>query len=128
MQRTLVLIKPDGVRKGLKGSEIIANSDLTIIDSKELTPSIELARCHYNEHVGKSFFDRITTALTVGPVSAIIIEGPNAIQRVRDIIGSRDDISTIRGKYSNPEIQHENAIHGSDSVNAATSEIALWFN
>lgn len=128
MQRTLVVIKPDGFRKGLKVSEIISGTDLVIVDSKELIPTLELAQEHYSEHQGKHFFERITTALTVGPVIAMIIEGEDAIKRIRAIIGNRNDPDTIRGKYSNPEIQHENAIHGSDSVESAKREISLWFN
>lgn len=127
MERTLVIIKPDGLKKGLKESHIIEDSDLQIIQTKCLTPTIEQAQKHYIEHEGKEFFQRITKHLSCGNVTIIIIEGKDAIKRVRAIIGSRNDPTTLRGKYSNPDVSHENGIHGSDSIESAKREIALWF-
>jgi nucleoside-diphosphate kinase len=128
MQRTLVIIKPDGVIKGLTEKDIITNTDLNIIDTKRLTPSIEIARKHYAEHEGKDFFERITKALSSGEIIVILIEGKDAIKRVRSLIGSRSEPMSLRGKYSNPNIQHENAVHGSDSIESANREISIWFN
>lgn len=130
MQRTLVLIKPDGMRNLTAYHDIVTtieNTNLKIIEYKQLIPEIESAREHYAEHEGKPFFDRITEALTTGVISVLIVQGPDAINQMRAKIGSKDDPSTLRGKYTNPEISHENAIHGSDSIESAEREISIWF-
>lgn len=127
MERTLVLIKPDGIRKGLTCSDIIPSCDLKIVQTRQLTPTIEQARKHYIEHVNHSFYERITNGLVEGEIIAMVIEGENAIKRIRAVIGNRADPTTLRGKYSNPDIQHENAVHGSDTMESAEREIAIWF-
>lgn len=126
-QRTLILIKPDGVCKGLNETNVITDCNLVVIKSKRLIPSLELARKHYDEHKNKPFYKDITYGLASGEVIAMIVEGEEAVRTTRTIIGTENDSTTLRGKYSNPYIKHENAIHGSDSVESAEREISLWF-
>lgn len=127
VQETLVLIKPDGVRKGLTSIELLQDTDFAVFLSKTITPTLEQAKAHYAEHEGKEYFDRITKALTIGEIFVMKVTGPNAVKRMREIIGSRNDPNTIRGKYSTPDVPHENAVHASDSVESAQREIKLWF-
>lgn len=127
MQRTLVLIKPDGVKKGLTEADVVAGSNLKVIKSHRLTPSWDLACKHYVEHEEKAYFHRITLGLSSGDVIAVIVEGEDAVTTMRAIVGNRSDSTTLRGKYSNPDVMHENAVHASDSIESAEREIPLWF-
>jgi nucleoside-diphosphate kinase len=130
--RTLVLIKPDGVQRGLVG-EIISRIErkglwLAAMELKDV--SDELARQHYAEHDGKPFFDSLLEFITSGPVVAAIVEGPRAVAAFRQIAGGTDPVEkaapgSIRADYA-LETQN-NLVHGSDSVESAAREIALWF-
>lgn len=131
-ERTLVLIKPDGVRRGLVGEIIgrIERKGLTIA-ALELKPVDEpLARKHYAEHEAKTFFASLVRFITSGAVVAAVVEGPNAIAAFRQLAGATDPVAqaapgSIRGDFG-LETQY-NLVHGSDSAESAEREIALWF-
>jgi len=130
--RTFVLVKPDGVRRGLMG-EIVSRFEkkgFTISRCELVTPTKALAADHYIEHKGKSFYDRVVEYLSSGPVLAMVLEGhENCYQTVRKMIGAtfpeNADPGTIRGDLS--LCRPENVVHGSDSNESAEREIALWF-
>ncbi len=131
MERTLVLIKPDGVARGLCG-QIISRFEqrgLTIIALKMICLSPELAQRHYAEHRGKSFFDELVAFITSGPLIAMILNGENAVKLVRTMMGPTNSAEalpgTIRGDYAS-SVRY-NVIHGSDSVESAEREIANFF-
>ncbi|HPT86285.1 MAG TPA: nucleoside-diphosphate kinase [Bacillota bacterium] len=131
MEKSLVLIKPDGVERKLIG-EIIAmyeKKGLNITALKMIQPTREIAETHYAEHRDKPFFNELVTYLTRGKVCAMIIEGDNAVKIVRKINGATDpaeaELGTIRGKYALTKA--ENIVHASDSVESAVREIKLWF-
>ena len=131
LERTLVLVKPNGVARGLIG-EIIGRYErrgLRISALKMLHVSKTLAAEHYAEHEGKSFFEELVSFITSGPIVAMIVEGPSAVQVVRDMNGATDPLEaapgTIRGDLALDV--GENVVHGSDSVASAEREIALYF-
>lgn len=131
-ERTLALVKPDGVERRLVG-EIIARIErkgLTIAALELKHVSDELARAHYAEHDGKPFFDSLLEFITSGAVVAMILEGPRAVAAFRQLAGGTDPVEkaapgSIRGDYG-LETQF-NLVHGSDSPESAAREIALWF-
>ncbi|KUI19401.1 nucleoside-diphosphate kinase [Mycobacterium sp. GA-1285] len=132
MERTLVLVKPDGVRRRLVGEILrrIERKGLAIAELQLVTVSDDLARKHYAEHEGKPFFDSLLTFITSGPVVAAVVEGPRAIAAFRQIAGGTDPVEkaspgTIRGDLA--LITQDNLVHGSDSPESAAREIALWF-
>lgn len=127
MEKTLALIKPDGVKKGIKPYEIIIGTDLKIIKMKTVYASIEQAKLHYIEHSNETWYNTIVNSLIHGPIIVLIIEGSNAVVKIRNKIGSRYTPNTLRYKYSHPYIKELNAIHGSDSVDSAKREINIWF-
>lgn len=132
VERTLVLIKPDGVQRGLIG-EIIARLErrsLKLVAAKFLIPSMELAEAHYAVHKGKSFYEGLLKYITSAPVMAMVWEGPNAITAVRQTMGATRPTEAAPGT-----IRHDfalemgrNLTHASDAVETATTEISLWFN
>jgi nucleoside-diphosphate kinase len=131
-ERTLVLIKPDGVERRFVGEIIsrIERKGLSIAALELKTVSDEVARSHYAEHDGKPFFDSLLEFITSGPVVAAILEGPRAIAAFRQLAGGTDPVEkatpgTIRGDLG-LETQF-NLVHGSDSPESAEREIALWF-
>ncbi|CDO89727.1 nucleoside-diphosphate kinase [Mycobacterium triplex] len=131
-ERTLVLIKPDGVQRRLIGEVIsrIERKGLAIVALELRSVSKELATQHYAEHEGKPFFESLLDFITSGPVVAAIVEGPRAIAAFRQLAGGTDPVEkaipgTIRGDFG-LETQL-NLVHGSDSVDSAKREIALWF-
>lgn len=131
-ERTLVLIKPDGVGRGLVGEILsrIENKGLTLVALELKNVSDELARRHYAEHDGKPFFGSLLEFITSGPLVAAVAEGPRAIAAFRQLAGGTDPVEqatpgTIRGDFG-LEIQ-SNLVHGSDSVESAHREIDLWF-
>ena len=130
-ERTLVLIKPDGVARGLVG-EVLGRIErkgfrLVALEMRILTR--EIATAHYGEHVGKPFFDSLVTFITGGPLVAAVIEGPEAISSWRTMMGATNPANaapgTIRGDLAT-ETQN-NVTHGSDSPESAAREIALFF-
>ena len=131
-EQTLVLIKPDGVKRGFVG-EVLGRTErkgLTIaaLELKHVSP--ELAAAHYAEHAERPFFASLIDFITSGPVVAAVLEGPRAIAAFRQIAGGTDPVEkavpgSIRGDLA-LETQ-ENLVHGSDSPESAKREIALWF-
>lgn len=131
MERTLVLVKPDAVQRGLVG-EIIARLErrgLKIVGLKLVDVTETLARQHYAIHEGKPFFEPLISYITASPVVAMVIEGPNAIEIVRRTMGATAPAEavpgTIRADYA-LEIGR-NLVHGSDGPETAQQEIANWF-
>ena len=130
-QKTFVMIKPDGVQRGLVG-EIISRFEkkgIKIIGMKMLSVSKELAEKHYGVHKGKPFFKPTVKYITSSPVVAMVLEGHNVIDMVRSMMGKTDPqdaaIGTIRGDYG--QFIGRNIIHGSDGPDTAEFEINLWF-
>jgi nucleoside-diphosphate kinase len=131
VERTLVLVKPDAVRRGLCG-EIISRLEgrgLVLRGAKLIQVDEELAGAHYAEHRGKDFFAGLVSFITSGPTLALIVEGESAVTVVRTTMGTTDPAKaapgTIRGDLglSMPD----NLVHGSDSPESAARELALWF-
>lgn len=131
MERTLVLIKPDGFRRKLIGDIItrFEHRNLDIRHLKLIAPSLELAEKHYSMHQRRDFFDALVAFITSGPVVAMILEGDNCIEIVRNMVGAVDPreaaVGTIRGDFT-IDIR-ENLVHASDSPDSAKYEIGLWF-
>ncbi len=131
MEETLVLIKPDGVKRQICG-EILTRYErkgLIIKAMKLLQTPIELAQEHYAEHKDKPFFGELVDFITSGPVLAFILAGKNAVTSVRNINGATNPVDatpgSIRGDYA--LTMDSNVVHASDSVNSAAREIHLWF-
>ena len=130
-ERTLVLIKPDGVARGLVGEVLgrIERKGFRLVALEMRTLTREIATAHYGEHVGKPFFDSLVTFITGGPLVAAVIEGPEAISSWRTMMGATNPATaapgTIRGDLAT-ETQN-NVTHGSDSPESAAREIALFF-
>jgi nucleoside-diphosphate kinase len=131
MERTLVLVKPYGVKRGLIGKVIdrFERSGLRIVALKMITMDESLARQHYAAHVDKPFFPGLLAYMTSGPLAAMVVQGPNAIAEVRRIMGATDPSKaspgTLRAAYA-VDVQ-KNFVHGSDSPESAQREIALFF-
>ncbi len=131
MERTLVLIKPDGVQRGLIG-EIISRLErrgLKIVALKMIQISPELAARHYAVHQGKPFYESLVRYITSGPVVAMVVEGPKAIEVVRKTMGATDpakaEPGTIRADFG--LTIGRNLVHGSDGPETAVFEIELFF-
>ena len=130
-QRTLVLLKPDTVRRGLVG-EVLGRFEakgLRIVAMDLRTIDGELADQHYAEHVEKTFYPPLRDFVTSGPMVALVLEGDEAIEVVRALNGATDGRKaapgTIRGDLSLSN--RENLVHGSDSEESAAREIKIWF-
>lgn len=130
-ETTLVLLKPDAVQRNLSGEIILRfdQKDLQIIGLKMLRLSKDQAEKHYAEHCGKPFFPRLVEFITSGPLIAIAVQGDNAVQIVRRMMGSTDPAvahpGTIRGDYA--LTMERNVIHASDSLESAARELRLFF-
>lgn len=131
MEKTLVLVKPDGVTKGVVG-DIISRFEkrgLKIIALKMLHLTSDMAKLHYHEHRDKSFFADLIEYITSGPLVAMVLEGDDAVQAVRNMMGPTNPIAaapgTIRGDYALQ--MSSNVVHGSDSVTSASREIDIFF-
>lgn len=132
MERTLVLVKPDGMQRGLAG-EIISRLErrgLKIVAMKLLHMDEKLAKKHYAVHEGKPFFKPLVDYITSSPIIAAVLEGTKAVEVVRNTMGGTNPVQaamgTIRGDFG-LEIGR-NLVHGSDSVENAKKEIALFFS
>ena len=132
MERTLILIKPDALQRGLAG-EIISRLErrgLKLAGMKLMQMDDALARRHYAEHEGKPFLESLVSFITSGPLIAAVVEGPAAIEAARSMMGATDPQraapGTIRGDLA-LYVQY-NLIHGSDSPESARREIALFFD
>ena len=130
-QRTFVMIKPDGVQRGLIGDIInrFEKKGLKIVAMKFISVSKELAEKHYGIHKGKPFFKPTVKYITSSPVVAMVLEGNNAIDLVRTMMGKTNpqdaNMGTIRGDYG--QFIGRNIVHGSDGPDTAAFEISLWF-
>lgn len=131
MEQTLVMIKPDGVERGLIG-EILARFEkrgYKIVQAKLLNAQKEMVEEHYHEHLGKDFYPDLLAYILEGPVFVMILQGESMIEVTRSMIGDKNPVKavpgTIRGDYANNLTK--NIIHASDSVAAARKEIAIWF-
>ena len=131
MERTLVLVKPDGVQRGLIGEVILRleRRGLRLVGAKFMQVSHELAETHYAIHKGKAFYDSLIRYITSAPVMAMVWEGPNAIAAVRQTMGSTRPTEAAPGS-----LRHDfalqvgrNLTHASDSVDNGVAEIKLWF-
>jgi nucleoside-diphosphate kinase len=131
IERTLVLVKPDGVERGLVG-EVLARIErrgFTLVTLDLRTLDRATAETHYAEHAGKPFFDSLVTFITGGPLVAAVIEGEGAIAAWRSMMGATNPTAaapgTIRGDLAT--VTQNNVTHGSDSPESAVREIALFF-
>nr|WP_042194370.1 nucleoside-diphosphate kinase [Kibdelosporangium sp. MJ126-NF4]CEL21273.1 Nucleoside diphosphate kinase [Kibdelosporangium sp. MJ126-NF4]CTQ96159.1 Nucleoside diphosphate kinase (EC 2.7.4.6) [Kibdelosporangium sp. MJ126-NF4] len=131
-ERTLVLVKPDGVSRGLVGEVIsrIERKGLSLVALELKHVGKELAEQHYAEHKERPFFGSLVEFITGGPVVAIVVEGVRAIPAFRQLAGGTDPVEkavpgSIRGDFGT-EVQY-NLVHGSDSADSAKREIDLWF-
>lgn len=130
-QRTLVLLKPDTVRRGLVG-QVLARFEakgLRIVAMEHRTVDADTADQHYVEHLERAFYPALRDFVTGGPLVALVLEGDHAVEVVRAINGATDGRQaapgTIRGDFSLSN--RENMVHGSDSAESATREIGIWF-
>jgi nucleoside-diphosphate kinase len=132
LERTFVMVKPDGVERGVIGEVIsrLERKGLKIVGMKMLRIDEGLAKNHYAEHKAKPFFDALVAYITSGPVVAMVVEGKEAIRVVRTLVGATNPIEalpgTIRGDYGMD--LGRNIIHASDSEESAEREISLFFN
>ncbi len=130
-ERTLVLVKPDGVARGLVGEVLsrIERKGFTIVALEMRTLPVAIAEAHYAEHAGKPFFKSLVEFITGGPLVAAVIEGEAAIVQWRNMMGATNpaaaEMGTIRGDLATQ--MQENVTHGSDSPDSAAREIALFF-
>jgi nucleoside-diphosphate kinase len=135
IQQTLVLLKPDAVKRNLIG-EITRRLELkgyVIVDMKKFTPGKEILQAHYEEHIGKPFYEPLIEFMSSGDVVAIKLEGNRVIEGFRSLAGATDPTvaapGTIRGDLGRDwglKVQ-QNLVHGSDSEESAARELALWF-
>jgi nucleoside-diphosphate kinase len=135
IERSLVLVKPDGFTRGLSGEVLrrIEAKGYTLVTLSIFTPDRERLAKHYAEHEGKPFYDPLLDFMSSGPVTAVVIEGQRCIEGFRALAGATDPSAalpgTIRGDLGRDwgqEVQ-QNVVHGSDSVQASQREIAIWF-
>jgi nucleoside-diphosphate kinase len=135
MERTLILVKPDGVRRGLVGEVIsrIESKGYQTTDLKLMNPTRALLEEHYAEHKGKPFFDPLVEFMLSGPIVAMIAEGQRVIEGFRSLAGVTDPTvaapGTIRGDLARDQGTKvvQNLVHGSDSPESANREIAIFF-
>jgi nucleoside-diphosphate kinase len=131
MERTLVLIKPDGVKRELIGKIInhYEEKSLEIVALKMITATKDIAKKHYVEHEGKQFFEELISYVTEGKICAMILMGEKAIDVVRKINGDKDptkaELGSIRGQYALDKTR--NLVHASDNTESAEREIMIWF-
>ncbi|HSL27712.1 MAG TPA: nucleoside-diphosphate kinase [Anaerolineales bacterium] len=131
MERSLVLVKPDGVQRGLVGEVIsrLERRGLRLVGSRFMQVGKELAETHYAIHEGKPFYEGLISYITSAPVMAMVWEGPNAIAAIRQTMGSTRPTEAAPGS-----LRHDfaldvgrNLTHASDSVENGANEVALWF-
>ncbi|SDN37398.1 nucleoside-diphosphate kinase [Alkalicoccus daliensis] len=132
MERTFVMVKPDGVSRGLT-SEILSRFEkkgYSLVGAKLLQMSEDLAQTHYEEHKERPFFNTLVAFITSGPVFAMVLEGEGVIAEARKMIGATDPKEAVPGSIRGDLAikKSENVIHGSDSPESAVREISLYFN
>ena len=132
IERTFVALKPDAVQRGLIGRIVnrFEEKGFKIIAMKMLEVTPEQAAAHYAEHVGKPFYDGLIQFITSAPIVAMVVEGIDAIEEIRHIVGATNpdkaDVGSIRADYS--PLMKCNCIHASDSVASAEREMAIYFD
>ncbi|WP_062076531.1 nucleoside-diphosphate kinase [Demequina globuliformis] len=134
-ERTLILVKPDGVKRGLSGEILrrIEAKGYTLAAVELRTATSDLLAQHYEEHVGKPFYEPLVEFMLSGPTLAIVAEGDRVIEGFRSLAGTTDPTSaapgTIRGDLGRqwPTKVLQNLVHGSDSTESASREISIWF-
>jgi nucleoside-diphosphate kinase len=132
MERTLVLVKPDGVQRGLVGEILgrLERKGLKVVGLRLLWVPRDMAERHYAIHVGKHFYAELVEFITSGPVAAIVVAGPDAVAIVRRLVGAtmpnQAEPGTIRGDLGVSGLR--NLIHASDAPETAEAELALWFD
>ena len=130
-ERTLVLVKPDAVRRGLTGEVIgrLERKGLSLVALQLRTLDRATAEKHYAEHTEKPFFGELVDFITGGPLVALVVEGPRAVEATRAVMGVTDPVAatpgSIRGDFAIEITQ--NLVHGSDSPESAAREVALFF-
>ncbi|MER2136042.1 MAG: nucleoside-diphosphate kinase [Arthrobacter sp.] len=134
-ERTLVLIKPDGVKRNLTGAILarIEAKGYTLAELKKMDATRELLEEHYAEHVGKPFYEPLVEFMLSGPIVAAVFEGQRVIEGFRSLAGATEPTTaapgTIRGDFGRDwgtKVQ-QNLVHGSDSPESAEREIGIWF-
>jgi nucleoside-diphosphate kinase len=131
MERTFVMVKPDGVRRRLVGEVVkrIEAKGYSLVEMKLFTIDEALAKRHYAEHTEKPFFGELVSFITSGPVVAMVVEGDDAVKGARQIMGATNPLEavpgSIRGDFAS--VITENIVHGSDSPESAEREIGLFF-
>ncbi|MEJ7491285.1 nucleoside-diphosphate kinase [Staphylococcus lugdunensis] len=132
MERTFLMLKPDALQRNLIGNIIsrIENKGLKLVGAKLMTVSTSLAEAHYAEHKGKPFYDGLISFITSAPVFAMVVEGENAVNVSRHIIGQTNPAEAAPGSIRGDLglTVGRNVIHGSDSLASAEREIHLWFD
>lgn len=135
-ERTLVLVKPDGVARGLSGAILsrVESKGYRLANLSLLSATREMLEAHYAEHVGKPFYEPLVEFMLSGPVVAAVFEGERVIEGFRSLAGTTDPTTaapgTIRGDFGRDwglPVQ-QNLVHGSDSAESAEREIAIWFS
>lgn len=132
IERSVVLIKPDGVERNIIGNILSCYEDngLKIIELKLMKATREIAEKHYSQHKGKDFYEELITFITRGPLVAVILKGEDAIARIRKINGATSptdaEEGSIRHRYARSKT--ENCVHASDNIESANQEIQLWFS
>ena len=130
-ERTFVAIKPDGVKRGLIGKirERFEDEGFKIGAMELLQVTPEIAAKHYEEHYGKPFYNRLVHYITSGPIVAMVIEGYEAVESVRHMVGAtsplKADMGTIRADFA--QVMEYNVVHASDSLESAQREIGIYF-
>jgi nucleoside-diphosphate kinase len=135
MERTLVLVKPDGVRRGLTGDVIrrIESKGYRLVRLELRSATPELLASHYAEHEGKPFYGPLVEFMLSGEIVSMVVEGERVVEGFRSLAGSTDPTTappgTIRGDLGRDwgEKVQQNLVHGSDSVESAEREIAIWY-
>ena len=131
IERSVVLIKPDGVERNIIGNIISCYeaNGLKVVELKLMKATREIAEKHYCQHKGKDFYEELITFITRSPLCAIILKGEDAVARIRSINGATSPTDaaegTIRHRYARSKT--ENCVHASDTVESAKEEIELWF-
>jgi len=134
-ERTLVLIKPDGVKRNLTGAILarVEAKGYTLAELKKMDATRELLEAHYEEHVGKPFYEPLVEFMLSGPIVAAVFEGQRVIEGFRSLAGTTEPTTaapgTIRGDFGRDwgtKVQ-QNLVHGSDSAESAEREIGIWF-
>lgn len=142
VEQTFVALKPDTVKRGITGKiiDIFEQAGFKVVGMKMVWADEEILQDHYSEHVDKDFYDRLEEYMSSGPIVAMVLEGVNAVENTRKLVGSTDPKdagpSTIRGKFAHMSFEHadgsgrlhKNIIHASAEKDEAEEEIEIWFD